>query len=224
MRLGAYSWRSVAQAIISIYVPSLQSDSLSNISRHSLCSIICTPQSVMRNICIFTFLTISVPCFLTASIPLENPENPTIVLVPGAWHLPQHYFRLKDLVERAGYDFISQKNPSCGSLNPNAESAAKDAAYIRDQVLIPLLDAGKTVVLAMHSYGGSPGAAAAIGLSQKERIVAGRPGGIIGLIFICAVLTRDGQSLLDLLPGQVFDPWVIQEVRFFLQTINTAAP
>lgn len=42
-----------------------------------------------------------------------------------------------------------------------------------------------------------------------KRIIAGRPGGIIGLMFICAIVPRDGQSLLDLLPGQTFDPWVI---------------
>lgn len=176
----------------------------------------------MQKFSILTFLAVSIPCFLSASVPLKNAETPTVVLVPGAWHSPQHYYKLKDLVERAGYDLVSQRNPSCDSLNPDAESAAKDAAFIRNQLLIPLLDAGKTVILVMHSYGGLPGAAAAEGLSQTERISAGRPGGIIGLIFICAILAHEGQSLLDLLPGHKFDPWVIQEVRCltFLQPVD----
>lgn len=176
----------------------------------------------MQNFCILTYLIVSLPCFFTASIALQNPGTPTVVLVPGAWHSPQHYFEFLDLVERAGYDTVSQRNPSCDSLNPNAESAAQDAAFIRNQLLIPLLDAGRTVILAMHSYGGSPGAAAAKGLSQMERIAAGRPGGIIGLVFFCALLAHDGQSLLSLLPGQKFDPWVIIEVHFLLQTVNNA--
>ena len=169
---------------------------------------------------ILILLTVSIPCFLAALIPLKNPGNPTVVLVPGAWHSPEHYFRLVDLFEQAGYDTISHRNPSCNSLNPNAESAANDAAFIRNQVLMPLLDAGKTVILAMHSYGGIPGAAAAKGLSETERIAARRPGGIVGLIFISAVLAHDGQSLLSILPGQKFDPWVIQEVRLFLKSVS----
>ena len=69
---------------------------------------------------------------------------------------PTALLSTSSLIERAGYDMVSQRNPSCDSLDPNAESAAKDAESIRNQVLIPLLDAGKTIILAMHSYGGSP--------------------------------------------------------------------
>lgn len=176
----------------------------------------------MHNICVLGFLIVSLPCFLTASIPLMNMGNPTVVVVPGAWHSPQHYFELLDLVERAGYDTVSHRNPSCNSPNPNAVSTAQDAAFIRNQVLLPLLDAGKTVVLVSHSYGGSPGAAAAKGLSQAERIAAGKPGGIIGLVFISALLAHEGDSLLSLLPGQKFDPWVIIEVRLSSQTVERA--
>lgn len=67
----------------------------------------------------------------------------------------------------------------------------------------------------MHSYGGLPGATAAKGLSKSERKAAGKPGGIIGLIFICAFIAKDGQSLLGSLPGQVFDKWVIDYVSSF---------
>ncbi len=170
----------------------------------------------MQKLCILAFLTVTFPCFLTATVPLQNPTNPTVVLVPGAWHSPQHYLELQDLVKRAGYDFISHKNPSCDSLNPNAESASNDATSIRNEILIPLLDAGNTVILVSHSYGGSPGAASAKGLSKPERVAAGKPGGIIGLIFICAILPHEGQSLVSLLPGQKFDPWVIEEVSFLI--------
>ncbi|KAL8726560.1 MAG: hypothetical protein Q9181_005997 [Wetmoreana brouardii] len=145
-------------------------------------------------------------------------ENALKAIVPGAWHSPEHYYELRKLLEHDGYETVSQRNPSCYSGTPNAESAAKDTAFIRNQVLMPLLDAGKTVVLAMHAYGGLPGAAAAKGLSEAERRAAGQPGGILGLIFINALLAHEGQSLLSILPGQVFDPWVIQRVRILLAT------
>ena len=92
------------------------------------------------------------------------------------------------------------------------ESVARDAAFIRTNVIMPQIDAGKEVILAVHSYGGLPGAVAAKGLSKEERMADGKEGGIIGLIFICALVTRTGDSLLSILPGQVFDPWVIQYV------------
>lgn len=49
-------------------------------------------------------------------------------------------------------------------------------------------------------------AAAAKGLGKTE----GKPG-IIGLIFIAAFLSREGDSLLSALGGK-FDPWVIINV------------
>ena len=159
------------------------------------------------------------PLALTASVPRQKPQTPTVVIVPGAWHSPQHYTELRDYLGGAGYTTVSQRNPSCNSTDPNAESAAKDAKFIRDQVLLPLLDSGKVVVLVMHSYGGLPGATAAKGLSQTERHAAGQPGGIVGLIFISAILAHDGQSLLSLLPEQKFDPWVLQEVRIPLPVL-----
>ena len=148
----------------------------------------------------------------TTSIGLRV-HKPTIVLVPGAWHSPVHYAELAARLRRGGFPVVSLRNPSVGSNNPNAQSAAGDAASIRNNLLLPQIDAGNDIILAMHSYGGCPGATAAKGLSKQEMAAQGRKGGIIGLIFICALLTKDGESLLSKLPGQVFDTWVIQYVK-----------
>ncbi|KAL8627897.1 hypothetical protein Q9189_006388 [Teloschistes chrysophthalmus] len=158
-------------------------------------------------------LLVSTACLIVAAIvPSKNLEKPSIVLVPGAWHSPEHYSILRDLLKHNGYETISHRNPSCNSVRPNSESAAKDAAFIRNHVLMPLLTSGKRVVLVLHSYGGLPGAAAAKGLSFVERRAAEQPGGIVGLIFISALIAHEGQSFLSMLPGQVFDEWVIPEV------------
>ncbi|KAK3171654.1 hypothetical protein OEA41_003738 [Lepraria neglecta] len=50
---------------------------------------------------------------------------------------------------------------------------------------------------------------AAKGLSKAEMPAASRKGGIIGLIFICAFVAQEGQSLISSLPGKKFDPWVV---------------
>ena len=68
-------------------------------------------------------------------------------------------------------------------------------------MILPLLDAGKDIVLAMHSYGGMPGPVAAKGLSKTERADAGKPGDIIGLIFLSALVAFEGKSLVASVGG-----------------------
>ncbi|ORX92933.1 Alpha/beta hydrolase fold-1 [Clohesyomyces aquaticus] len=138
---------------------------------------------------------------------------PTIVLVPGAWHSPVHYTPLIDQLKTAHYDLVTDRLPSVGSTTPKEQSVANDASHIRKTLLGPLLDAGKDIILLMHSYGGCPGADAAKGLSKSERTASGQKGGIVGLVFICAFVAAEGDSLLSKLPGNVYDSWVINDTE-----------
>ncbi|KAK4232694.1 Alpha/beta hydrolase fold-1 [Achaetomium macrosporum] len=135
---------------------------------------------------------------------------PTIVLVPGAWHSPQHYTPLIDALKAQKYEVVSERLPSVGSSTPLDQSVAKDSAFIKNALLLPVINGGKDVLLLMHSYGGCPGADAAKDLSKAERQAAGKKGGIVGLVFMCAFVASEGASLKSSLPGGVYDPWVIQ--------------
>ena len=157
------------------------------------------------------------PNLFIAPVPLKKADPPGLVLVPGAWHSPVHYTELIGLLSVAGYRTASQRLPSCNFANSEAQSVADDADAIRNNLILPQLDLGKEVVVIMHSYGGSPGSMAAKGLSLADRRAADKPGGIIGLIVICGFLASTGQSLKSILPGGVFDPWVIIHVRRSLQ-------
>ena len=139
--------------------------------------------------------------------------KPTIVFIPGAWHTPAHYEDLLSLLEKAGYETKAIQLPSVGSDSPNEQSVVGDAQAIREQLLLPLLDAGRDILLVMHSYGGCPGGAAAKNLSKSARTTSG---GIVGLVFIAALLAAENSSLLSSLPGCKFDPWVIVNVRSHL--------
>jgi hypothetical protein len=167
--------------------------------------------SLLLNLC---FL----PLFFTLSLQTCTKKTctkmslPTIVLIPGAWHVPQHYTPLIDSLKTHKFDVVVNRLPSVGSKTPREESVARDADFIKDNLLIPIIDSGKEVLLLMHSYGGCPGADAAKGLSKKERQAAGKKGGIVGLVFMCAFVAAEGDSLLSKLPGQKYDPWVIQNV------------
>ena len=153
-------------------------------------------------------------CFLVSllvSSTLAAVNKPVIVLAPAAWHSPVHYAEYTTQLNLAGFDTIAERLPSCGSSNPQAQSVAVDAAFITQHLLMPSINAGKEVVLIMHSYSGGPGAMAAKGLSLAERRAAGKSGGIVGLIFIAAFLAKNGQSLLSGGGGQ-YAPWVIEYV------------
>lgn len=138
--------------------------------------------------------------------------KPTVVLVPGAWHSPSHFDQLRARLHEADYPTVSLALPSLNSPNPNEIEVATDVAFIREKMLLPLLEEGKEVVLAVHSYGGCPGGAAAKGLSKSEWNSQGRHGGLVGLVFIAAFVAREGDSLLSLVGGK-WDSWMMVNVR-----------
>jgi pimeloyl-ACP methyl ester carboxylesterase len=156
------------------------------------------------------------------SPPPKKMSKPTIVLVPGAWHQPAHYSALIGMLESASYEVVTKRLPSVDSSTPTQQSVPNDATFIEKHLLCPLVDQGKDVLLLMHSYGGCPGADAAKGYSKKERTVAGKKGGIIGLVFMAAFLANEGDSLLSKLPNQEYDPWVVWNVSTYAHLPSAA--
>jgi pimeloyl-ACP methyl ester carboxylesterase len=131
---------------------------------------------------------------------------PTIVIVPGAWHSPFHYQDLANSLEEAGYTTICSSLPRLDPSNPDEVSVTDDATFIKDKLLAPPLNKGKEVVLVAHSYGGSPASVAANGLSIAERKAKREEGGVIGLVYIAALLVPEGVSLKSAVGGS-FHSW-----------------
>ena len=132
-------------------------------------------------------------------------SKPTVAIVPGAWHSPVHYDALIAFLNAEGYSTVSKQLPSVDTATPTTTTAEGDSQFIVDQVLTPLLNDGKDVVLVAHSYGGSPGGAAANGLSKAERTASGKKGGIIGLVWVAALVAPNDVSLLTLVGGKFND-------------------
>ena len=163
------------------------------------------------------FLIVSL--FPSSSIQVVATDLPTIALIPDAWHSPIHYVELIRYLSEAGHSIVAQRLPGCNSELPMVQSSAADAAYIRENILLPEIGQGKEVVLVAHSYGSCPGAVAAKGLSITERREANLKGGVIGLIFICGFITRSGHTLSSMLPGGRLEPWVVDYVRLIPRTL-----
>ena len=143
--------------------------------------------------------------------------KPTLVIVPGAWHTPANYTDLIARLQQAGYPVRCKKLPSTDAETASAHTVATDAAFLREQLLLPLIQEGADILLILHSFGGCPGSAAAKGLSKQECRNSGLDGGIVGLACIAAFLACEGTSLLNCLGGK-WESWFIVDVRFRCST------
>lgn len=83
---------------------------------------------------------------------MPRPASKTVfVLVPGASQSPAHYGYLLHLLLTRGHPVYSAILPSTGS-NKNV-TAQDDAEYVREQMLLPILDTEEhDVIMIMHSY------------------------------------------------------------------------
>ncbi|KAJ5173647.1 uncharacterized protein N7500_001578 [Penicillium coprophilum] len=126
--------------------------------------------------------------------------NPSIVIVPGAWHRPAHFQSLIDKLAEANYDAEAVTMPAVDS-NPPLASWDQDAQAVR-QVIMKKLDAGKDVVVLGHSFGGVAMSEGAKGLGKTERDSQGLRGGIIKLVYMCAMALPEGQSHIGQLVPQ----------------------
>lgn len=64
-----------------------------------------------------------------------------------------------------------------------------------------LVEEDKEILLVMHSHGGSLGNTAAKSLSVGERRQQGLKGGVLGQVFVAAMVVKEGESLLSALGG-----------------------
>ena len=85
--------------------------------------------------------------------------------------------------------------PSLQPTDPVMADVAADGAAIRKEKLLPLIGAGKKVVV-MHSSAGIPGSVAASGLGEVERQANGEKGGAVGLVFLSGFVVAEGVLLL----------------------------
>ncbi len=95
-------------------------------------------------------------------------------------------------LQQAGYPVSCTQLGSVDSPDPHACHMSKDILAIQQQILQPLLDKGQDLLLVAHSIAGYAGGAAALGLSKTECTAAGKKGGILGVVFIAAFLSRRG--------------------------------
>ncbi|PYH49851.1 alpha/beta fold hydrolase [Aspergillus saccharolyticus JOP 1030-1] len=139
---------------------------------------------------------------------MSSTNRPVIVIVPGAFGTPQGFEKLFPDLSQAGYTTHPGAYPSCNPSDPATVSAAQDIAFLRDNVLLPLLDQeGKDIVILAHSYGGVVGGGAARGLAKGTRSAEGKSTGVLGLIYVAGNITLEGESLF-IAVGGAYPPFI----------------
>ena len=81
--------------------------------------------------------------------------KPTIVIAPGAWHLPSAFAGMSRQLQAKGYPTHCPAMPTNNSQRPDV-TMTDDANYL-SELLTSLADNGAEVVLVLHSYAGLPG-------------------------------------------------------------------
>ncbi|KAI1208931.1 Alpha/beta hydrolase fold-1 [Annulohypoxylon truncatum] len=119
---------------------------------------------------------------------MASQEKPTILLIHGAWHIPLHYRSLIDPLRSSGYTVLAPYLVTTGYDDSIDGKTHADSTNQIREYLRPLLDQGRKILVVAHSAGGVVATGAAAGLTLEDRAAQGLPGGIIGIVYIAALV------------------------------------
>ncbi|KAI0545785.1 Alpha/beta hydrolase fold-1 [Xylaria curta] len=140
-------------------------------------------------------------------------SRPVIILIPGAWHLPNVWDKVKSQLEVAGYEVYTPRLPTVVGAEPVNYSWRVDVAIVHD-IVIPLFNEGRQVVIVGHSYGGIVATVSVKDQSIADRQSRGLRGGFSAVVYICAFpMVRRGDSLLSTIGGK-YGEWVATDQLF----------
>jgi pimeloyl-ACP methyl ester carboxylesterase len=131
--------------------------------------------------------------------------KPTLVFVHGAWHDAKCFGSFLPLLTAHGYECKAVSLPSVGCELRGEEPIQNwdpDVEVIRLAILA-LLEAGKDVVLVVHSYGGTVGSEAVKGLEVSTPT---RRGKVVRLVYLAAMALQLGGWIWEATGGRPIEP------------------
>lgn len=136
---------------------------------------------------------------------MANDERPIFIFIPGAWHMPEAFDTIRELMSKRELDSEAVALPSVGA-EPPIKGLNDDISHVRSAIA-RLADQGRQIVLVVHSYGGMVGPGAVQGLEYAQRAQSGQKGGVIMFVYMAAFVAPKGNSLYDML-GRQWLPWM----------------
>ncbi|PWY71011.1 alpha/beta-hydrolase [Aspergillus heteromorphus CBS 117.55] len=141
-------------------------------------------------------------------------DSTTILFVPGAWHNPDCFDLVVQVLEAAHYKTDKVHLPSVNAPTPLLDFAP-DVTQIRTQIE-KAADAGRKVLVVVHSYGALPANEAIRGLEMATRKSQGLPGGVSHLFFCCSFVIPEGDSLISAFGGNDLPWFLVAEDRLLV--------
>lgn len=127
---------------------------------------------------------------------------PTIIIVPGIFHVAWHMNLLVTELCTLGFETQVLDLPTVNA-SPEPDCYERDVATIKTAIANQV-NANKDVILLMHSYGGIPGTEAACGFGTSTANT-GKPQGVVRkLIYLTALMFKEDTNILS-----VPYPWPI---------------
>jgi pimeloyl-ACP methyl ester carboxylesterase len=111
-----------------------------------------------------------------------SPTKPTILFVPGSFAPPSIYSAVIAHLRSAGFPSVALQLPSTIKRHPVPPATMSDDASTIRRAAEAIIASGQEVVVACHSYGGTPTTQALTGLKIKR------------VVYVTAIVPRVGQS------------------------------
>ncbi|RDW57646.1 hypothetical protein BP6252_13728 [Coleophoma cylindrospora] len=130
--------------------------------------------------------------------------KPTIVLVPASFSGKAMYEDLVSKLESYDYEVFcvplhtTIDQDISMELRPPAATMEDDASSI-SRMLTMLADEGKDILLAGHCYGTIPMTESCRDMTKFRRIMQGKTGGVVSLLYISGLIPKIGESMMSML-------------------------
>ena len=118
--------------------------------------------------------------------------KPTILLLPGAWHSPAHYEKIRKELHEHGYETEAVALATVDPKDPPNTDTDSDVEVIT-AAIEKILSSDKDVVLVTHSYSGIPGQSAAYSFINETQKDGPR---LIAIAMMCSFLYPPQTALL----------------------------
>lgn len=145
---------------------------------------------------------------------MASDVKPTVLFVHGNWHSPAHFAPICDLFNKAGYPTSCPRLASCDA-SPSV-GPYEDAASLLPE-LVKLVEAQeRDVIVVAHSYGGVVATQAITEQFAKNvRGMKGKRGGILRIVYLCALLPVEGETVMSQFgvgPSDPIPPHILLDV------------
>lgn len=144
-------------------------------------------------------------------------QKPTLVLVPGAWHIADTWEKVTSILEAQEYKCVRVDLPSTRG-DPSA-TLLDDIEAVRTSITTEAKQ-GRDVVVVVHSYGGMVGASAVKGLTQHKQDASAstesHSGHVIGIAMVATGFVMTGVSFIDGFGGKPPDSWIMDPQSGFV--------